>query len=260
MHAKILTCFAVLALCIGLTPAVAQATAPLVGSTGMTEGWTQADDGLWQRIDDAGHFQTLAVGPGAPELALADLRASLPALVDAYLSDPTEELGVAIDRMLDHIAALEEKVAQQAAAGELGLRSLQPPDPKVPVLPACDITVSVGADAYPTNCGAGGDASVSYQNSCNQVCLINSYAYAQARTCAGQLLSSSDSCSDQGVNISCSSATGEAGVNDCYSYASAYIYCDVLGSVWDYYLTTNDSNSSCTSPHVACLCPVPAGS
>jgi hypothetical protein len=150
---------------------------------------------------------------------------------------------------------LEEQAAQQALRGQLGLRITVQPAP-VPV-PACDITVSVDADAFATNCGASGDASVSYQNTCKQSCSINSYVYAEATTCAGQHLSATDSCYDDGVNISCSSATGKKGVNNCYSYASAYIYCNQLGGTPNYYLYTDDTNTNCTtSPWIACACPV----
>lgn len=237
----------VLLLCTWLVPAAAQQVEVKVNASDLdlkAAGWTQVEDGEWERFDLDGFVQRFAVGPAAARVALDDYRAGLPGLVEAYMDKPTPELGEALSKLLGSIEAVERAVV---GALESPFQTKE----------ACNITVSVSADAYGTGCGAAGDADVSYSNSCRQLCYINSYAYAQAQGCTGPLNSSTDACSDDGVNISCGSFTSENGAKNCSSYASSSIYCDTLGSTSPFYLSASDSNSTCCGQQLCCACALP---
>jgi hypothetical protein len=202
------------------------------------EGWRLLGEGYWTRTLEDGTVEAEAFGRAGLLQALDRLNAELVNLVDAYLSNPTEDMAEVLDTHLSLIKGVEEGIltAGEPKAPSLGLRA------------SC--STSWNADAGPTSgCGNFATGSSSYFGdsaaACFGTCDLYSYAYVERRACDSTLYTASQSCSKPGViNQSCSSyASLTQNSENCYAYGYASIYCPTIS----WLRTASDTSTSCGS-------------
>lgn len=188
------------------------------------QGWEKDAAGVWSRSLAEGGIQTEYRGVQGMDAMLDELNAQLVRLVDAYLANPTDELATTMDAHLAFIRQVETGVvsADTGSDGPAGLATRAAPE--------CKVT-------YDADCGSRSEcvnyasADVSYTGSsaeeCFGECNIYTYAYVDKTTCNDTLYTSSQSCNDTGINISCSASASLAqnGLKGCNTSSQAYIYC-----------------------------------
>lgn len=185
------------------------------------QGWQKAADGVWARGLTDGRTQTEYRGLTGLDAMVDDLNAQLVRLIDAYLANPTEDLARTLDSHIDFIEQVQKGMVGAPGEGRL-----------VTKLAATDCSTSYSASCGNlSQCNNYASASASYTGSsaaaCYGSCSIYTYSYVDKTTCSGTLYTASQSCSDSGINISCSSyaSLGQNGLRGCNTYSYASIYC-----------------------------------
>ena len=191
-----------------------------------TDGWSEIQPGVQQRLNEEGRWETRATGPEGLEYGLDLLRAQLATLTRVYLENPTDQTRQAVADHTRFIEAVE--------AGTLPRLTTRRAAPKL----TCDYDLDLGTDAGPNSpphCGGHTSAHASYvvEGVDCDACYIYTYTY-WAQDCVNQTLTGSLSCSDYGTNVSCSVWDHPPyQPNDLiHVYAYAYIYCPTINSLF----------------------------
>jgi hypothetical protein len=206
------------------------------------DGWREVAKGFWKRTLADGHHQAVASGPDGLRAALAELNAQLVNLVVAYLNDPTDDMQRVLDTHLAYIESVEAGILRgetgDLAGGPVGTTAC-----------TTDWSASAGGAASCTTTAKG---TASYTGpsttACFGVCYINSYAFVSRTVCDDTVYTASQSCSNSGINISCSSSASlnNTGIKSCYGYGYGSVYCpDISWTGWDDATTTACGTAVC---------------
>ncbi len=199
------------------------------------QGWTQVEEGLWERIALDGRKEKFVSGVAGLEKVLPSLREQLASLMDTYLTHPTAANKRALDQQSQLISAVEANVG--SARGKN-------PGTKAAAAP-CSRTYTYSADTSYHHCLDQAYASAGYSTSnptaCPQQCTVYSYAYV-SKYCGGVQTQDSQSCTQTGTNVSCSSFVENYAGTNCYHYAYASIHCPQLNNL---YLSQSDFATTC---------------
>lgn len=199
------------------------------------QGWTQVEEGLWERVALDGRKEKFVSGAAGMEKVLPSLREQLGSLMEAYLAQPTPANKRALDQQSQLVTAVEANV--RGARG-------QKPGAKATAA-VCSRTFSYSADTFFHHCVDVASASASYSTNnptaCPQQCTVYAYAYVSGY-CGGIQNQNSDSCTLTGTNVSCYAWVDNYSGNNCYHYAFASIHCPQLNNL---YLSQSDSASTC---------------
>lgn len=201
----------------------------------IAQGWTQAEEGVWRRTAPDGRKETFVSGAAGLAKVLPALREQQARLMEAFLAHPTK----GAKRALDEQSQLVDAVAANVTAGRAN---------KAASTAGCTRTFSYGADVRSFHCGDVADSSASYSTSnatsCPEQCTVHSYSYISS-TCNGVLTEDTDTCTQTGTNVSCSSWASGGYTVGCYDYAYASIHCPQLS---DLYLSQSDYTTACWCP------------
>ncbi len=215
--------------------------ASILAAPEAAEGWVEVSEGAWQRIAKDGGVETTAQGKAGLTWVLQDLRTELTYLVSEFLTNPDEETKEILDMQLQMIAEVERNVA-----------NWRPQVAPEKAAPFCFIDWN--ASAGPTSCGNQAAADASYYgtstSACFGSCTVYAFAYV-SRTCGNGTKTSSQTCSDSGIDKTCSASASLGGcVNNCYSYGYSSISCPNL------FKSTSASSTQC-STGLCCACAKP---
>ena len=208
----------------------------------MAQGWKQIEEGLWQRKSPEGRTETFVTGAEGLEKALPILRQQEMRLMEAFLAKPNERNKHALDEQSQLVDAVEANV--QAARARTGrTKGLAPTEPALAA--ACTRNFSYGADVRSFHCIDVADSSASYSTSnptaCPEQCTVHTYSYISS-TCGGTLYEDTQTCTQTGTNVSCSSWAQGSYAGPCYDYAYASIHCPQLNNL---YLSQTDYWTTC---------------
>jgi|GEM_PF-3354892 len=185
------------------------------------QGWQKTADGVWARELTNGHAQTEYRGLAGLDAMVNDLNAQLVRLIDAYLANPTEDLARTLDAHIDFIEQVQKGMVDAPDEGRLVAKV---------VATDCQTAWSATCGGL-SQCRNYASATASYSGpsaaQCYGSCSIYTYTYVDKTTCSDTLYTASQSCSDSGINISCSSyaSLGQNGLKGCNTYSYASIYC-----------------------------------
>jgi hypothetical protein len=200
------------------------------------QGWTQVEEGLWERTALDGRKEKFVSGIAGLEKVLPSLREQLGSLMDAYLNHPTAANKRALDQQSQLISAVESNIGSARGKNPAGVKA---------AATACTRTFTYGANTSYHHCldVAASNASYSTSNptACPQQCTVYSYAYV-SKYCGGVQTQDSQSCTQTGTNVSCSSFVENYAGTNCYHYAYASIHCPLLNNL---YLSQSDFATTC---------------
>lgn len=213
----------------------------------LEDGWQPVSEGVWQRENPDGRVESYVTGVKGLSWAVAELESRLASWVDLYLIEQDESLQEILDIYVQQINELHARIAQAE----------KQPLSKAAELPAptcSQYNLGLSAAAFPLSCGNRATASSFYNtnDSACPACSIYAYAFV-SRTCNNTTNTQSQTCSDNGTNVSCSVAAQLTGaVSSCYSYGFASVSCPAPLS---FYLSVWEDDTRCATG-ICLACPV----
>lgn len=202
------------------------------------QGWTEVAEGLWQRGSMDGRKETFVTSAAGLEKVLPVLREQEARLMETFLAKPTRANRKALDAQTQLVAAVEANLIAARAKKPAAKADEE-------AAAACTRNFSYGADVRSFHCYDVADASASYSTSnptaCPEQCTVHAYSYIST-TCGGTLMENTDSCTQTGTNVSCSTWADGYFSAPCYDYAFASIHCPQLNNL---YLSQSDYTTGC---------------
>jgi hypothetical protein len=211
----------------------------------LSQGWTETSPGLWERFNLEGQKETFVSSAEGMRAVLPTLKEQAKQRFEAYLAKPTAANQRAYD---EHKALVDSVVANLQSPASSRKRLEQGSDQAL--APACTRTFSYGTLINTFHCVDQSYASASYSvsnaTSCPEQCTVHAYSYGSLTECGVGPYTDSQSCTQTGTNVSCSTyASGTFGTfgTSCYYYAFASVHCPALNNL---FLSQSSNSPACT--------------